>query len=308
MVTFEGKWDGSRTMPWHKDALCLHPHGRVKSQSRLPATPRAVVAVTKRGQGPAAAWKAPLWGAGGPRSAAAGAASPDRTGLERGGPGCARPGGACAAPPRYVTTSTSSRVTSSGHWKARARHVQHLRAQPAVRAAPMAAPSSLEAVKRKIQCLQQQADEAEDRAQVLQRELDLERDLREKVRPPGLPARLSRSLSPGLLLPSCLWLSLAGARPALPRCGRTAWPPAASIPRLSPRSSAPLRSALTARGSRCRSAAPAPAQPSPARPVPRGNRARPRLGPGARRSSRFGPHSCGKGVRAPIGTGERLRV
>lgn len=124
----------------------------------------------------------------------------------------------------------------------------------------MAAPSSLEAVKRKIQCLQQQADEAEDRAQVLQRELDLERDLREKVRPPGLPARLSRSLSPGLLLPSCLWLSLAGARPALPRCGRTAWPPAASIPGLSP-----LRSALTARGSRrrCRSAAPAPARPEP---------------------------------------------
>lgn len=119
--------------------------------------------------------------------------------------------------------------------------MQHLRAQPAVRAAPMAAPSSLEAVKRKIQCLQQQADEAEDRAQVLQRELDLERDLREKVRPPGLPARLSRSLSPGLLLPSCLWLSLAWARPALPRCGRTAWPPAASIPRLSPRCSAPLR-------------------------------------------------------------------
>lgn len=42
--------------------------------------------------------------------------------------------------------------------------------------------NSLDSVKRRIQALQQQADEAEDRAQVFQRELDEERDLREKVR------------------------------------------------------------------------------------------------------------------------------
>ncbi|TSP09074.1 Ras-related protein Rab-8A [Bagarius yarrelli] len=45
--------------------------------------------------------------------------------------------------------------------------------------------NSLDAVKRRIQALQQQADEAEDRAQVFQRELEEEHDAREKFNPLG---------------------------------------------------------------------------------------------------------------------------
>lgn len=58
--------------------------------------------------------------------------------------------------------------------------------------AGMAAMSSLEAVRRKIRSLQEQADAAEERAGRLQREVDQERGLREEVGPlarPG-PARL----------------------------------------------------------------------------------------------------------------------
>ena len=50
----------------------------------------------------------------------------------------------------------------------------------------MAGSSSLEAVRRKIRSLQEQADAAEERAGSLQRELDYERKLRETVRDPPI--------------------------------------------------------------------------------------------------------------------------
>lgn len=56
----------------------------------------------------------------------------------------------------------------------------------------MAGSSSLEAVRRKIRSLQEQADSAEERAGSLQRELDCERKLRETVRDP-LPTPYSEA-------------------------------------------------------------------------------------------------------------------
>lgn len=59
------------------------------------------------------------------------------------------------------------------------------------RGAGMAAMSSLEAVRRKIRSLQEQADAAEERAGRLQREVDQERALREEVGPGARGARVS---------------------------------------------------------------------------------------------------------------------
>lgn len=56
--------------------------------------------------------------------------------------------------------------------------------------------SSLEAVRRKIRSLQEQADAAEERAGRLQREVDQERGLREEVGPLARPGP-ARGLRPG---------------------------------------------------------------------------------------------------------------
>lgn len=50
----------------------------------------------------------------------------------------------------------------------------------------MAGANSIDAVKRKIKVLQQQADEAEERAEILQRQVEEEKRAREQVNIPSI--------------------------------------------------------------------------------------------------------------------------
>lgn len=87
----------------------------------------------------------------------------------------------------------------------------------------MAAMSSLEAVRRKIRSLQEQADAAEERAGRLQREVDQERALREEVGPRAAQGR-GQPL-PGTAVPAGGGHGTAGraqlssAQPEGPGCG-----------------------------------------------------------------------------------------
>lgn len=169
-----------------------------------------------------------------------------RPGRGRGEAGAAPAQAKARGPGRGWCSFRQSRAKPS---RAPAAARRPLRAPPRLRA--MAGLNSLEAVKRKIQALQQQADEAEDRAQGLQRELDGERERREKVRARALAPR------PGIPLPgarSFLPFSRGRPLPALPARPRRRLPGSPPLPISPP--SRPLAWGLPERG---------PAPPSPER-------------------------------------------
>lgn len=110
----------------------------------------------------------------------------------------------------------------SGGWSAAA-GLSHrsLPTSPPPPPGAMAGSSSLEAVRRKIRSLQEQADAAEERAGSLQRELDYERKLRETVRDPpiahpppprGPPPQSGPLRGPG---PSIAYLPLPSSPPGM---------------------------------------------------------------------------------------------
>jgi hypothetical protein len=114
----------------------------------------------------------------------------------------------------------------------------------AAAALAMAGSSSLEAVRRKIRSLQEQADAAEERAGSLQRELDQERKLRETVRDSSSPPRPLGGAAPGSrpAVPCTALPKPPAPAPRPPRCTwRTwaSWRPAlgGALPALSPRPS-----------------------------------------------------------------------
>lgn len=120
-----------------------------------------------------------------PRPGPAAEPSPGRRRLSSGPRPRARPGGA-PLPARCRQPRPGARCAAArGDFRGRGGRREAVRAG---RSAGMAAMSSLEAVRRKIRSLQEQADAAEERAGRLQREVDQERALREEVGLPG-PAR-----------------------------------------------------------------------------------------------------------------------